>query len=88
MDFTWTCTISLQCQPGEQGAHEGRVREEVSGASMNAFESPLGPHEKVASSSRAELEEVVMSMERQRNHIVFIETAAGRPPQGPFAVCK
>ena len=43
-----------------QGADEGRSREKVSWASVNAADTSLEVRDEVAASSRAELKEVVM----------------------------
>jgi hypothetical protein len=70
-----------------QGADEGRSREKVSWASVNAADTSLEVRDEVAASSRAELKEVVMSSAEQRNHIVLYAKTGCRPSLGEFALC-
>mgnify|MGYP001282156322 CR=1 FL=1 len=70
-----------------QGADEGRSREKVSGASVNAADTSLEVRDEVAASSRAELKEVVMSSAPQRNIIVLYAKTGCRPSLGGFSLC-
>ena len=69
------------------GADEGRSREKVSWASVNAADTSLEVRDEVAASSRAELKEVVMSSAEQRNHIVLYAKTGWRPSLGEFSHC-
>ena len=68
----------------EQGADEGRPREKVSGASMNAADTPRVRRAGVASLSRAELEGVAMKARKGRRFIAFSCLSWGPPPLGGF----
>ena len=64
----------------EQGADEGRPREKVSGASMNAADTPRVRCAGVASISRAELERVAMTASKWRGFIVSWTIFSDPPP--------
>ena len=65
-----------------QGADEGRSRERVSWASMNAAYTSRGRRDEVAASSRTELEEVVVRSSEGRNNIDFMATFWVAPALG------
>ena len=69
------------------GADEGRSREKVSWASVNAADTSLEVRDEVAASSRAELKEVVMTTPADRNHIVLYAKTGCRPSLDEFALC-
>ena len=66
----------------EQGADEGRPRERVSGASMNAADTPRVRRAGVASLSRAELERVAMRRAKGVVSLRFLANRGGRPLHG------
>ena len=71
-------------QPVVQGVDEGRSREKVSWASMNAAHTSRVRRDEVAASSSTELEEVVMRSGHGRNNIVFMAGFWVAAPQGWF----
>ena len=70
------------------GADEGRSREKVSWASVNAADTSLEVRDEVAASSRAELKEVVMDHPSgPKPHRFICENRVPPLPGGEFALC-